>query len=114
MVNIEIEDKEDIHFITVSGDIDAGSSIHLDNAFKEAIENEKTKIAVDLAGLDYISSAGLGVFISHLDEFNLKKIQLVLFGIQPMVQEVFDILGLQKLITILAKEEEAVATLNEQ
>lgn len=113
MVNIEKEKKESIHFIRVTGDVDAGSSIHLDNAFKEVLESGESKIAVDLQGLVYISSAGLGVFVSYLDEFELKKIELVLFGIQETVRQVFDILGLEKLIEIVENEAEAVKKLNE-
>ena len=93
-------------------DIDAGSSIHLDNAFKSAQETGEKKIAVDLTELDYISSAGLGVFISHLDEFQLSETALVLFGINETVKQVFDILGLEKLINIQEKEEEALEVLN--
>ena len=113
MVNIKKENKDEVHFIHVEGDIDAGSSIHLDNAFKEAIESGEMKIAVNLAGLEYISSAGLGVFVSHLDEFNNAGINLVLFGIQETVKQVFDILGLEKIIAIVETEEQAVEKLNE-
>ncbi len=113
MVKIETEKKGDIHFIRIISDIDASSSIHLDNAFKEAMGNGAMKIAVDLSGLEYISSAGLGVFISHLDEFNLKKIKLVLFGIQAATKQIFGILGLEKIMSILEKEEDAVIALNE-
>lgn len=112
MIEIKKEDKEGIHLITVIGEVDAGSSIHLDNAFKEAIENGASKIAVDLAELHYISSAGLGVFISHLDEMNIRNIALVLFGIQEAVKQVFDILGLEKLIDIHENEAKAIEALN--
>lgn len=112
MEQIKKENKEGIHFISVYGEIDAGSSIHLDNALKEAMENEEKQIAVDLTGLDYISSAGLGVFISHLDEFANNNIQLVLFGINDSVKQVFDILGLEKLLTITETEEEAIKAFN--
>ncbi len=112
MVNIEKEKKENIHFIRVSGEVDAGSSIHLDNAFKEVLEAGESHIAVDLSRLAYISSAGLGVFVSYLDEFELKKIKLVLFGVQETVRQVFDILGLEKLITIVENEDEAIEKLN--
>lgn len=113
MVEITTEKKGDVLLIHIVGDIDAGSSIHLDNAFKEAAEAGEKKIAVDLAGLDYISSAGLGVFVSHLDEFQIDNIQFVIYGIQETVRQVFDILGLEKIIKILDREEEAIATLNE-
>lgn len=113
MVNIEKEKKDNVHLIRVSGEVDAGSSIHLDNAFKEGLEAGESHIAVDLSQLAYISSAGLGVFVSYLDEFELKKIKLVLFGVQETVKQVFDILGLEKLITIAENEDEAIKKLNE-
>lgn len=111
MVEIKTEQIESIHLIRVTGDIDAGSSIHLDNAMKSAQELGQTKIAIDLTNLNYISSAGLGVFISHIDEFQAKNINLVLFGINETVRQVFEILGLEKLISITEKETEAIDSL---
>ena len=113
MAEISTENKDGIHFITVNGEIDAGSSIYLDNALKEAMENGEKKIVADLSGLDYISSAGLGVFISHLDEFKLQNVELALFGINETVKQVFDILGLEKLLTIENTKEEAIKSLDE-
>ncbi|MEP0986311.1 STAS domain-containing protein [Ekhidna sp.] len=113
MVDIKTDNNEGIHFIHVNGEIDAGSSIYLDDALKGAMENGEKKIVVDLSGLDYISSAGLGVFISHLDEFRLQKIRLTIFGINETVKQVFDILGLEKLLTIVENKEAAISSLNE-
>ncbi|MEO9483363.1 MAG: STAS domain-containing protein [Ekhidna sp.] len=113
MADISTENKDGIHFITVNGEIDAGSSIYLDDALKAALENDEKKIVADLSGLHYISSAGLGVFISHLDEFKLKNIQLALFGINETVKQVFDILGLEKLLTIEKTKEEAINSFDE-
>ncbi|WP_420576972.1 STAS domain-containing protein [Ekhidna sp.] len=112
MAEISTENKDGVYFIAVNGEIDAGSSIYLDNALKEAMGNGEKKIVVDLSGLNYISSAGLGVFISHLDEFKLQKIELAIFGINETVKQVFDILGLEKLLTIVETKEAAVETLN--
>ena len=108
MAEITTENKDGIHFIAIHGEIDAGSSIYLDDALKAALENGEKKIVADLSGLHYISSAGLGVFISHVDEFKLHEIKLVLFGINETVKQVFDILGLEKLLTIVNTKEEAV------
>ncbi|MEM6643453.1 MAG: STAS domain-containing protein [Bacteroidota bacterium] len=113
MTQITTEEKNQFHFIMISGEIDAGSSILLDNAFKEAVEKGKKRIAVNLSELSYISSAGLGVFISHLDEFEAEKIKLVLFGANESVREVFSILGLEKLLVMVGSEEEASNYLDE-
>lgn len=112
MADISTENKDGIHFITVNGEIDAGSSIYLDNALKEAMETGEKKILVDLSELKYISSAGLGVFISHLDELELQKIELAIFGINETVKQVFDILGLEKLLTIVESKEAAIDSFN--
>ena len=110
MVNITSTTENDILKITVDGEVDASSSIELDNAIKGAIESSK-KIMVDLSKLAYISSAGLCVFVSHLEDIK-EDMQLVLFGLSESVMQVFELLGLQELLTIEADENAAVQRLN--
>ena len=110
MVDINTLKENDICKILVIGEVDASSSIELDNALKAAFENEK-KIIVDLSGLNYISSAGLGVFVSHLEDIQ-SGIDLVLFGLNESVLQVFELLGLPQLLTIVDTEEDALNKLN--
>ncbi len=111
MVEINIQAESDYQLIEVRGEVDASSSIELDNALKSAAENY-AKILINLSKLEYISSAGLGVFISYLEELKANDIKLVIFGLQEKVREVFDILGLQHLMNITNNKEEAQALLN--
>ncbi len=111
MVEIKSTKEEDILFIDVVGEIDASSSIHLDNALKQALDDKEKYVAVNLEGLAYISSAGLGVFISYVEEFELAQLKAVLYGMNEAVQEVFQILGLEKLLTIVTNKEEAKSAL---
>ena len=108
MVEIAITEEGSHHIIYVCGEIDASSSIDLDNALEQAA-GKASSILVDLTKLSYISSAGLGVFISYLDELKAKNIPLVLYGLNANVLEVFQILGLQNLIRIASNKEEATA-----
>jgi anti-sigma B factor antagonist len=62
MITIQTNKEEDFYIIKVSGEVDASSSIHLDNKIGEIIKTEK-RILVDCNDLQYISSAGLGVFM---------------------------------------------------
>ncbi len=113
MVEINTSIESEIQVISVSGEIDASSSIELDNALKNAAAATNS-ILVDLTDLEYISSAGLGVFISYLDELKSNNIQLVLCGMKTKVYEVFQILGLQNLIEIKASKVEGIDFLNEK
>jgi anti-anti-sigma regulatory factor len=47
MITIQTNKEEDFYIIKVSGEVDASSSIHLDNKIGEIIKTEK-KILVDL------------------------------------------------------------------
>lgn len=99
---------EDDHFIiTINGDVDASSSIHLDEAMSEAISAEHPKILIDCSALNYISSAGLGVFMSYIEELKAKNIQMVLFGLSEKVENVFKVLGLDQLLNIQHSKDQA-------
>ena len=106
MVEIKNELEDDIYFINVSGEIDASSSIHLDQSIDEATQRYK-KILIDCMALEYISSAGLGVFMSYINELEEKKIKMVIFGLSDKVRHVFQILGLDQLLKITETKEEA-------
>jgi len=106
MITIETNTEEDFYIIKVSGEIDASSSIYLDNKIGEIIKSEK-KILVDCNDLQYISSAGLGVFMSYIHEMEEEDIKMVLFGLGNNVKNVFHILGLDQLINMVETKEDA-------
>ncbi|WP_421875002.1 STAS domain-containing protein [Marinoscillum sp.] len=112
MVRIETSKENDYQLIQVYGEIDASSSIELDNALKTAAA-ESSQILIDLEHLEYISSAGLGVFISYLEELKKNEVKLVIFSLKDKVLEVFEILGLQHLMNIKSNKTEALECLNE-
>ena len=112
MIEISNTVEENVQILKVEGDVDASSSIHLDNALAEAIEQNKN-IIVDLKELNYISSAGLGVFMSYLKELESNDLKLILSGLNDKVFHVFEILGLDQLLTIKEDLEKARAELNE-
>ncbi|MDJ1502900.1 STAS domain-containing protein [Xanthocytophaga agilis] len=105
-------DKEDLTILVVDGELDASSSILLDESIESVVAQGKKKILIDGRSLNYISSAGLGVFMSHVQEFEEKGIQMILFGLNEKVLRVFQILGLDQLLSITASENEAIQLLN--
>ncbi len=107
MIDISNNVIDDFLVIKVDGEVDASSSIHLDNAIDEAVKLKNKKILVDCRGLNYISSAGLGVFMSYLEDFKAQNIKLVLFGLSEKVINVFEILGLDQLLLIADNLDEA-------
>jgi len=95
--------------LVLDGELDASSAVVLDAELnKPEIVNYK-KVLIDCQRLSYISSAGLGVFISHLQRLQDSDVKLVFFNMQEKVFNVFEILGLDSLMNIVPTQEEAQA-----
>ncbi|KOY87410.1 anti-sigma F factor antagonist [bacterium 336/3] len=107
-MNLSTEKEQGVHIIHIEGDLDASSSILLDTAMYEAISTLEKHILINCAKLNYISSAGLGVFMSHLSDLEEKNIFFGLYGMSEKVKNVFEILGLQQLINNYTNKEEAL------
>lgn len=110
MVNIKRLQEDGADIIVPIGEIDASSSIELDLTIAKSVGEGFTRILVDCSALEYISSAGLGVFMSYIEEFNDKDIKMALYGMNEKVINTFEILGLSELLTIVNTKEEAKKT----
>jgi anti-sigma B factor antagonist len=108
MVHIKRLQEDGVDIIVPIGEIDASSSIELDLTIAKSVGEGYTKILVDCSALEYISSAGLGVFMSYIEEFGDKDIRMVLFGMSEKVVNTFEILGLSELLTIVDNKDEAL------
>ena len=112
MIEIKKETENNYLLLSVHGEVDASSSIHLDKAVREALDDGNKQILIDCTNLNYISSAGLGVFMSYIEEINQNAIDFILFGLNEKVHKVFGILGLDQLLNIKEDKETAAAELN--
>lgn len=112
MIEVKQTTENNYLLITVEGEADASSSIELDKQIREGVDSEAKNILVDCTNLNYISSAGLGVFMSYIGEVNDKAITFIIFGLSDKVAKVFGILGLDQLLTIKQTKEDAQAEIN--
>lgn len=112
---MEITKNFENHFlkISISGELDASSAIDMDEAMKDAFEKNNLHILINCRNLKYISSAGLGVFVSYLEDFKAKKGQFVFYNMSEAVFNTFQILGLDKIMTIVQDEPEAKKTIQQ-
>ncbi|MEO0899356.1 MAG: STAS domain-containing protein [Bacteroidota bacterium] len=105
---MKIEQESHDQYVTLipEGDLDANSSVYLDEKVKNLISEKIFNVHVRMDKIAYISSAGLGVFISYVDELATNNGKFVLTHVPENVFEVFTILGLNKLDNLkLIKED---------
>ena len=100
MIHIKRIQEDGADVMSLIGEIDASSSIELDLAIAKSVGEGYSKILIDCSALEYISSAGLGVFMSYIEEFKDRNVKMVLFGMNDKVANTFSILGLNELLKI--------------
>lgn len=109
--------------ITVEGELDANTAQQFDDLVTRLMESGSTKLLIDIDGVTYIASAGVGVFVGNVQNLQNRGGDLAIVyskfvppedtstglvtGYNPL--EVFDMLGLSELLKIGRTREEALA-----
>ncbi|HVA15798.1 MAG TPA: STAS domain-containing protein [Stellaceae bacterium] len=96
--------------LQLSGRLDGTTSATTDAKLADVVGRNPTLI-LDLATLDYVSSAGLRVLLKAAKQAQTAKQKLLLAGLQPAVKQVFEISGFSTLFAIFASREDALASL---
>lgn len=108
-VSIEkVGPRQNIAVIKVGGYIDTTTSAELERALSSVIKSDCYNIVIDLANVDYISSAGWGIFISEIKGIREHNGDLKLVAMIPDVYEVFELLEFHYILKAFNTLEEAV------
>ena len=87
------------HIIDVTGRLDALTSSELETEINEAIEAGHTYLALNMAGVPYVSSAGLRVVLAGAKQV-MRSGQLCLFAPRANVRSVLEMAGFHKILKI--------------
>lgn len=99
----------DIALLQIGGYIDNVTSAHLEVAVDDVIAQGMGKLIVDLANVNYISSAGWGVFLGRIKGLREKGGDLVLTQMIPDVADVFELLEFHRVLKVFETTEEALS-----
>ena len=91
------------------GRIDSTTSSALDAHLLELAKAGEYRVVIDLAGVDYISSAGLRVMLSLAKRTKEAKGKLALAALGDSVRQVFELAGFLPLFTVEATGDAAAA-----
>ncbi len=111
--DVSRNDVDQISVLYLSGFLDAHTTPKFEHALQTLIKEDRVKVIVNLKDLDYISSAGLGVFMGFIEEIREKGGDIKLSNLSPKVFKVFDLLGFPALYQIFDAEDEAKTKFNE-
>lgn len=84
--------------ITLTGRLDTITAPQLESELKASLEGV-AYLALDFAGLDYLSSAGLRVLLAAQKQMN-KQGSMVVRNVNETISEIFDVTGFCDILTI--------------
>jgi len=103
----------DLSVLALEGFLDAHTAPVFEQAIQSEIESGNLRVIVDCEKLTYISSAGLGVFMSFIEEIREQGGDIKICGPIPKVRHVFEILGFASLFDIVDTLPEAAQKFSE-
>lgn len=97
-----------VQVLALQGELDAHTASELEAAIQKCQDEQQYQIVINGENLQYISSAGLGVFMAYIEEVREQGGDIKIAALQPKVFNVFDLLGFPMLFDITETEDEAL------
>lgn len=94
--------------VQLSGRLDAQTSKAVEDQLLSLIEQGERSLVLDLSHLNYISSVGLRVFMLAAKRLKSVNGRMSVCGLQPTVQQIFEIAGFTTIFRIFPTQVEAV------
>ncbi|HEX3560689.1 MAG TPA: STAS domain-containing protein [Pyrinomonadaceae bacterium] len=109
-LNIRERQAGDVTILDLEGKITIGEgSVSLRSAIRRLIEEGKKKILLNLAGVGYVDSSGIGELVSSYTTIGREGGQLKLL---KLTQKIRDLLGITKLLTVFDTYDDEAEALN--
>lgn len=97
----------DSSVIVVGGEVDVYTAPQLDEVLSGLIEGGHSKLVVDLSGVQFLDSTGLGVLVKGLKRAKESGGSLSVVAVSDRITKVFRITGLDAAISLHGTVEEA-------
>ena len=102
--------SRDVDLVKVSGPLDARTSDGLEKAIEVLLAEGRCRIVIDMTEASYLTSEGVGVLLSAVDEAEASGGKLVLLNPASEVQKILN-LGLAEMFTIARDRRETLSIL---
>jgi anti-sigma B factor antagonist len=107
---VDTTDRDGWTVVQVAGEVDLYTAPKLKERLGELTTGGHIRLVVDLRGVEFLDSTGLGVLIGALKRCREKGGSLVLAGAREPVRKVLGITGLDRVFTVRETVEDAVSS----
>jgi len=105
------ENVGDIKILHLRGRLDLAAAPAFESRVKLLISSGERKIVLDCRDLKYVSSSGIGVFVTCAKGLSPQG-KLIFVALNQHVESLFELTGLSRVLTICKTKEDAVTRLS--
>ena len=110
-LEIKVNEVNDIVVIKLQGNLDTNTAPDAETEINSWLEKDCKKMVVSLAETNYVSSAGLRIFLATVKKMTASGGTAKFCSPNEVVQEILDISGFSTILDVKSTEEEALASL---
>jgi anti-sigma B factor antagonist len=113
-VKIRVEAHGEATLVIPEGRLDFGAATGFQAQLEQVLADTRTApvaLIIDCAGLEYVSSAGLRVFLLAARTAQRAGLRFAICSLQPAVREVFELSGFSRIIAVHTDRAAALAPL---
>lgn len=108
-MKIQHLDRDGVAIVAPAGRIDTTTSGSVEEAIRKLVDGGSRNVLVDLGGVEYISSAGLRVFLALAKRMRDLRGTLMLCAMTEPVRQVFQLAGFMPLFRVEPTQDAALA-----
>ena len=101
--------ESDVTILVVDGRVDTQGAVDLDLVLHEEVAEERRRIVLDMAAVEYIGSAGLRALANVRTKNREAGGDLKLVALGPRITRVFRIIGFDRVFSIYDSVEAGIA-----
>lgn len=104
--------KENVLIVRLVGEIDHHESVLLRETWQKQLrESEVQHVILNLEGVTFMDSSGIGVLLGRYKEIVQLGGELVVCAINPSIKRIFEMSGLFKIVRLAENEQYALDSL---
>ena len=108
-LNVQTRQEGDVAVVVATGEIDVFTAPDLDDALARQLAEGRARLVVDLTGVSFLDSTGLGVLVKGLKGARDAGGTLHLVVTTERIRKIFDITGLDAAMPLFDTVQDAVA-----
>jgi anti-sigma B factor antagonist len=97
-LNISTEQHGKVVLAKCAGFIDSETAGEVENTISSLIKEKNYKIIIDLGKIDYVSSAGWGIFVGYVRDLRKAGGDLKFVNMKREVREIFELLDFTNIL----------------